>query len=85
MTKHNDSSELDSLVAKLEKDLLELYGPMISGKSLVKVLGYSSADAFRQAVSRGTVPVKVFPIENRRGRFALACDIAKWLAEQRYQ
>jgi len=79
---HNPTLELAD---KLEKELLDKYGQMVGGKDLQKALGYRSGDAFRQAVSRNTVPVPIFPIDNRRGRFALVCDIASWLAKQRYQ
>ncbi|MDR7123091.1 hypothetical protein [Rheinheimera soli] len=67
----------------LYEELQERYGPLMSGMVLVKALGYGSADAFRQAVSRQTVPVAVFPIAERRGKFALTRDVALWLAEQR--
>ena len=73
------------LAEKLEIELLEKYGQLLGGSDLRKALGYRSGDAFRQAVSRKTVPVHTFIIKNRRGRFALACDIAKWLANQRFQ
>lgn len=69
----------------LERDLLDQYGPVVGGESLRKALGYPSMDALRQAMSRGTLPVPVFRIENRRGTFALIKDIAKWLAKQREQ
>jgi len=78
-----DDSELAALAQRLESDLLKEYGPMLSGTSLCTALGYRSPDAFRQAVARGTVPVPVFPIANRRGKFALAKDVARWLAERR--
>ncbi len=42
-----------------------------------------SGDAFRQAVCRNSVPVPLFSIANRRGKFALAKEVASWLAQQR--
>ncbi|QSX39191.1 hypothetical protein JYB85_17925 [Shewanella sedimentimangrovi] len=80
-----DSEPIEQLAAELKQDLLDLYGPMIYGKALYKSLGYGSGDAFRQAVSRKSVPVPVFTIENRRGKFALTKDVALWLAKQRLQ
>lgn len=74
---------VEVLASELKKDLMDLHGPMIYGKALYKALGYGSGDAFRQAVSRKSVPVPVFPIENRRGKFALTKDVALWLARQR--
>ena len=77
----NDDTE--SLKNKLEADMLKIYGSaMISGEALQKALGYKSMDALRQGISRKTIPVKVFEIENRRGKYALIADIAQYLAEQ---
>lgn len=55
----------------INSDLTELHGPLIGGSTLCKVLGFNSAEAFRQAFFRGQIPVKVFCIPNRRGKFAL--------------
>ncbi|MBN7827373.1 hypothetical protein [Bowmanella dokdonensis] len=85
MTDMEQLSPETALERKLESELIEKYGHLIGGKDLQRALGYRSGDAFRQAVSRDKVPVPIFPIENRRGRFALACDIAKWLVKQRFQ
>lgn len=71
------------LVAQLEEELTTRYGPALGGKDLRKALAYPSMSAFLQAMTRGTVPVPVFSIENRRGWFALTKDIAQWLAERR--
>lgn len=56
---------------------------MISGEALRTALGYPSMEAFRQALSRKTVPIPVFSIDARRGKFALVKDLARWLACQR--
>src|ERR1700741_3315182 len=72
-----------SLARRLEADLFRQHGPMLSGSHLCAALGYPSRDAFRQAVARGTVPIPVFPIANRRGKSALVMDVANWLAERR--
>lgn len=73
----------DTLEGILEEELTLRYGPLLSGEALRQVLGYVSNDAFRQALSRKTVPIPVFSIPNRRGKFALAKDAAYWLASQR--
>lgn len=57
-------------------------GAVIGGPQLTRVLGYPSQGAFRQSLARGRVPVPVFAIEGRRGRYALATDIAGWIAGQ---
>lgn len=73
----------DDFEQALENDLTERYGPVLPSSVLVRVLGYSSADAFRQSLARRTVPVPVFRMPNRRGHFALTRDVAQWLANQR--
>ena len=68
----------------LERDLLARYNaPLLGGDDLRSALGYPSAEALRQAISRGTVPVPVFAVEHRRGKFALVKDVAAWLATLR--
>lgn len=56
---------------------------MLGGAALYRALGFPTAAAMRQAVARGRVPVPLFDIENRRGRFALTRDVAHWLARCR--
>ncbi|WP_295381043.1 hypothetical protein [uncultured Stenotrophomonas sp.] len=81
----NRDVPIDPLAQMLEQDLLHRYGPVIGQDDLRQALGYASADAFRQAISRGVLPVPVFVIAHRRGKFALAKDIAQWLANLRHQ
>lgn len=68
---------------ELKDELTERYGPMVSGNDLRLVLGYPSQAAFRQALTRGTLPIPVFSVEHRRGKFAFVQDVAAWLAKQR--
>ena len=76
-------SDTDLLALQIKKELYEYIGTLLFGKRLYSALGYPSVDAFRQSVSRKTVPVEVFSLEYRRGRFALSRDVAEWLATQR--
>ena len=78
-----DTENLPDLALTLEQDLLEKHGPMIANDALRAALGYSSMNAFRQALVRKTVPVPVFSVEKRRGKFALVKDVARWLAKVR--
>lgn len=73
----------ESLAQILERGLMQHYGPLLTSDDLRQALGYPSKEAFRQAVARKSVPVPVFDVEKRRGKFALAVDVAKWLATQR--
>jgi len=76
---------MNSLARELEQDLLHRYGPIIGQDDLRQALGYSSSDAFRQALARRVLPVPVFAIAHRRGKFALAKDVAQWLAQLRHR
>ena len=62
--------------ATIEKELFDRYGPLMADDALRIALGYKSTEAFRQALTRKTVPVPVFSIPNRRGKFALVTDVA---------
>lgn len=75
--------EFELLAQQLESKLIELHGSvLLGGDALYSSLGYKSSDAFRQAQVRNSVPVRVFSIKHRRGKFALASDVACWLAQQ---
>lgn len=78
-----DNENPQDLALILERDLMEKHGPMIANDALRIALGYPSMEAFRQALVRKTVPIPVFGVENRRGKFALVKDVARWLAQQR--
>jgi len=71
------------LSSELEQQLTTRYGVMLGSKDLWRELGFRSPNAFRQALVRGTLDVPVFAVQNRRGRFALAKDVAIWIARQR--
>lgn len=73
----------DSLLTRLHGELVRQYGPLLQSADLVKVFGYRTSGAFRQAMARGTVPVPLFTIAHRRGHFALTLDVATWMVRQR--
>lgn len=66
-----------------ERRLVLTLGATVGGESLTRALGYPSQEAFRKAHQRGRLPINTFELEGRRGRFALAADIAGWLWYQR--
>jgi len=75
-------NQISELAQQIEDKLFVQHGPILTGDILYKSLGYASADAFRQAVSRNTVPIHVFSIVQRRGKFALTTDVAQWISKQ---
>lgn len=60
--------------------LIATHGGVVGGATLWRLLGFRSADAFRKAAQRRTLPVNVFTLPHRRGRFAKTADVAVWLA-----
>lgn len=79
----NEHAKTKALAELLEHELMSKYGPLISNDDLRQALGYVSMDAFRQALARKIMPIPVFPLPNRRGKYALVKDVATWLAVQR--
>lgn len=76
-------SPLDRLAEHFEKVLMREYGPWLVGESMKRALGYRSLASLHQAIRRRTVPIPIFPLEKRKGKFALSKDAARWIAQQR--
>lgn len=60
-------------------ELEQKFGKIVGGAELIKLLGYPTTDAFRQAMKRKQLPIEVFSIPHRRGHFAYCQDVAFWL------
>ncbi len=67
---------------QFENLLVRHYGAAIGGRDLREALGFKSASAFCRAVHAGRLPIRLFQMEGRRGRFALATDVAEWLEKR---
>lgn len=78
-----DTETVQDIEQILQTQLLERYGPTLSGRDLSQALGFPSPTAFRQAALRGRLPVPVFQVPHRRGRFALTHEVAAWLGKCR--
>jgi hypothetical protein len=61
--------------------LLRQYGPLLGPEDLRHALAFQSRSALHQAVVRGAVPIRVFKLPSRNGRFALTHELAQWLAD----
>lgn len=85
MEKTQASCEQEMLAKKLHSDLMALFGPVIGGEDLHKVLGYKTGAAFRLALKQGDIDLSIFKIDKRRGKFALTVDIVTWLINQKYK
>ena len=80
----DEQNPIQRLTDELEHDLTARYGVMLGSNALWRELAFRSPVAFRVALSRGMIGVPFFTLPNRRGRFALAKDIAAWIANQRH-
>ncbi|HEY1138460.1 MAG TPA: hypothetical protein VGE64_13350 [Xanthomonadaceae bacterium] len=68
---------LDSSIQALQ----DRFGMIVAGRDLVRLLGYRTSAAFRQAVHRKSLGVQTFFIRGRRGRCARTSDVARWAFE----
>lgn len=65
----------------LERKVIQKHGFLLTGEHLRCALSYGSLESLRQAIMRDTIPVKVFEIKGRRGKFTTARRVAHWLAQ----
>lgn len=79
----HDTEEIGELANALEATLIQEYGFMLGQADLTRILAYPTSTAFRRAAYRRQLPITVFSIKHRKGKFALAKDVAIWLATVR--
>ena len=85
--RHTDTLEVNDVTERLPEqigeelasELLSKNGPLISGETLWKAIGFSNAGAFRQAKAQGRLEIPVFSLPNRRGTYAFTRHVADWL------
>ena len=56
--------------------ILGQYGGVITESDASKVLGFRSRDGFRRAIEVGRLPIRMFVIPGRRGRWVVFTDLA---------
>jgi hypothetical protein len=77
--------EREALAKQIEQDLLQLFGtPVLNLNQLQRALNYRSVAAVKQSILRKTMPIRVFELPSRRGKFALAKDVSQLLAKQAF-
>jgi hypothetical protein len=77
----NSSAEKVSRKTEIKAFLLAQYGPLLTRDDLVKVLGFPTPAAFDRYVQRGYLELSLVRPPNRRGVFAHADDVARYLVE----
>ncbi len=81
---NTEQSDIEQLTNEIEGQLLQLYrSPVLTGDELRAALGFKSMDGLRQSIARGTLPVPLFSMQNRRGKYALTKEVAQCLATER--
>lgn len=78
-----DADAFAALRSTLVDELERRHGPVLGGSALAAALGHRSAASLRQARRRGQVAVPLFTLPKRKGHFALALEVADWLARAR--
>ena len=63
------------------KALQDRFGMIVAGRDVVRLLGYPTSAAFRQAAHRKSLGIRTFFIRGRRGRCARTSDVAQWAFE----
>jgi hypothetical protein len=58
--------------------LIEGYGLVVGGKDLMRLLGFKNYKSFHSACTTNRLPVSVFEIPGRKGKFAKTQDLARW-------
>lgn len=57
------------------------HGWLLSASTTAKYLGFRNTEALRMARRQGRLAIRMFPVEGRRGFFAAAADVARWMDE----
>lgn len=70
-------------LAELSELLVARYGELLTDEALYRSLGFNSRAGFNRALEQGRLPVPVFTLAHRRGRYSLTRDVARWLARKR--
>lgn len=52
---------------------------IVGGHELARLLGFPSTAAMTKADNRGSLPVTIFRVPDRRGRFAMRADVIAWV------
>lgn len=63
----------------IQEDLLARHGELMTGEPLRRALGFASERSFLRAARCKNLPVPIFELAGRRGRFARTRDVAQWL------
>ena len=83
MVQRQTSPELKRLIDEIYSELKQEAGYIVSGDALRRALGFSTIGAMTKAIARKKLPLPLFEMPNRRGKFIRARELAYFIACQR--
>lgn len=63
----------------LSRELLALYGPLLTSAQVAEMLRYRNRDALIQAHKRAALRFALFQVPGRKGMFAKTSEVAAWI------
>lgn len=81
----SNAPEFTRLSDEIYADLVQEGGNVFSGEPLRRALGFKSLGAMNKAIARKKVSLPFFRMPERRGKFVLARELARFIAKQRLQ
>lgn len=73
---------LRNMERSIAEHLMGRYGPVLDVNALVETLKFPSRDALERSLERGHLRLAITEMPNRRGKFALAQNVARYLVER---
>lgn len=77
-----ESLRLRDMERSIAEHLMGRYGPVLDVDALVATLKFPSRDALERSLERGHLQLAITTMPNRRGKFALAQNVARYLVER---
>lgn len=65
----------------ITEHLMQRYGPLLDAKALAETLKFPTVDALERSLERGHLRIATSEMPHRRGKFALAHQVAQYLVE----
>lgn len=76
-----EAVRLRDMERSIADHLMCRYGPVLNIGALVETLKFPSKDALERSLERGHLRLAITDMPNRRGKFALAQNVARYLVE----
>lgn len=77
-----ENLRLREMERSIAAHLMDRYGPVLDINALVATLKFPSKDALERSLERGHLRLAITDMPSRRGKFALAQNVARYLVER---